>query len=105
MIAKRVLLTGVLICALSPIAASQDHQQTYPHNLIRMTGPGGAAAPADALARILAQPLQAALGQNVIVENIPGAGGMIAARTVARAAPDGHTLFFGNTTTLAIIPA
>src|SRR4029434_10315513 len=59
----------------------------------------------DVLARIMAQRLQAVLGQAVIIENIPGAGGMIAARTVARATPDGHTLFFGNTTTLAILPA
>src|SRR5262245_4330796 len=105
MIARRVLLTGVLICALSPIAASQDFEQVYPQKLIRMIVPGGAGGPSDVLARILAQRLQVALGQSVIVENIPGAGGMIAARTVARAAPDGHTLFFGSTTTLAIIPA
>jgi tripartite-type tricarboxylate transporter receptor subunit TctC len=70
-----------------------------------MIVPGGAGGPADILARIMAQRLQAALGQSVVVESIPGAGGMIAARTVARAAPDGHTLLFGNTTTLAILPA
>jgi tripartite-type tricarboxylate transporter receptor subunit TctC len=105
MVARRLLLSGVLICALTPIAASQDYERAYPQKLIRMIAPGGAGGPTDILARITAQRLQAALGQSVIVENIPGAGGMIAARTVARAAPDGHTLFFGNTTTLAIIPA
>src|SRR4051794_7141794 len=85
-------------------AAGTASAQDYPQKLIKLIVPGGAGGPADVLARIVAQRLQAALGQAVVIENIPGAGGMIAARTVARAAPDGYTLFFGNTTTLAIIP-
>jgi tripartite-type tricarboxylate transporter receptor subunit TctC len=107
------LLTACLRLASGAIAISgfgmsaigTASAQDYPQKLIRMIVPGGAGGPADILARLTAQRLQAALGQSVVIENIPGAGGMIAARTVARAAPDGHTLFFGNTTTLAIIPA
>ena len=64
--------------------------------------PGGQT---DVLARYLAQRLQAALGQNVIVDNRAGAGGAIGARAAATAEPDGHTIFFGNTSTLAVIPA
>jgi tripartite-type tricarboxylate transporter receptor subunit TctC len=105
MVARRVLLVGVVFCALGSIAASQNYEQAYPQKLIRMIVPGGAGGPGDILARLTAQRLQNALGQSVVVENIPGAGGMIAARTVARAAPDGQTLLFGNTTTLAILPA
>ena len=64
--------------------------------------PGGQT---DVLARYLGQRLQAALGQNVIVDNRAGAGGAIGARAAATAEPDGYTIFFGNTSTLAVIPA
>jgi tripartite-type tricarboxylate transporter receptor subunit TctC len=57
------------------------------------------------LARFLAQRLQAALGQNVIIENRAGAGGALGARTAAASEADGYTIFFGNTSTLAVIPA
>ena len=57
------------------------------------------------LARLLAQKMQQALGQNVIIDNRPGAGGALGARAVAAAEPDGYTLFYGNTSTLAVIPA
>jgi tripartite-type tricarboxylate transporter receptor subunit TctC len=101
----RLVSGAIAVSGLGISAAGTASAQDYPQKLIRMIVPGGAGGPADILARVAAQRLQAALGQSVVVENIPGAGGIIAARTVARAAPDGHTLFFGNTTTLAIIPA
>jgi tripartite-type tricarboxylate transporter receptor subunit TctC len=99
------LVSGVAISGFGMSALGTASAQDYPQKLVRMIVPGGAGGPGDILARVAAQQLQAALGQSVVVENIPGAGGMIAARTVARAAPDGHTLLFGNTTTLAILPA
>ena len=105
MITRRVLLGGVLTCAASPIAAGQDHAQSYPQRLIKLVVPGGPGGPGDIMARLAAQRLQTILGQSVIVENIPAGGGVVAARAVARAAPDGYTLFFGNTTTFSIIPA
>ena len=105
MITKRVLLCGVLTCALSPIAAGEGHAQDYPQRLIKLVVPGGPGNPGDLLARIAAQHLQATLGQSVIIENNAGAGGLIAARAFARTEPDGYTLFSGNTSTLAIIPA
>ena len=68
-----------------------------------MIVPFAAGAP-DAAARILAQPLQAQLGQPVLVENRPGAAGSIAAGVVARAAPDGHTYLVSGANTLTITP-
>jgi tripartite-type tricarboxylate transporter receptor subunit TctC len=70
--------------------------------LIVPSAPGG---PTDIPARLLSQHLLARLGQPVVIENRPGAGGAIGARYVAAAAPDGHTLLVGNTSVLAVIPA
>src|SRR6516164_8459818 len=74
------------------LAASIASAQTYPNRPITMVvafPPGGAD---DATARILQDPMQKALGQPIVVENVSGAGGMIAAAKVARADPDGYTI-------------
>jgi tripartite-type tricarboxylate transporter receptor subunit TctC len=67
--------------------------------------PAPAGGQTDVLARLLAQKIQAAVGQNVIIDNRPGAGGALGARTLAAADPEGYSLFYGNTSTLAVIPA
>ena len=88
------------------IAAGAAHAQgTYPDKLIKMIVPAPAGGQTDVLARLLAQKMQQALGQNVIIDNRGGAGGALGARALAAADPDGYTLFFGNTSTLAVIPA
>ena len=71
--------------------------QAFPNRPIRMviTGPAGAGA-LDLVPRLIADPMAEALGQPVVVENRPGAGGILAAEAVARAAPDGHTLLVGS---------
>jgi tripartite-type tricarboxylate transporter receptor subunit TctC len=88
----RVLaLLATLLAA--PLAAAQ---QDWPQRPVRMLvgfGPGGGT---DIVARIVAQPLGEALGQPVVVENRPGAGGTIAATQTAKAAPDGYTAFMLN---------
>ena len=69
-------------------------QESYPNNPIRMLlgyPPGGGS---DIIARLVAKPLGDRLGQSVVVDNKPGAGGNIAAEMVARATPDGYTLLF-----------
>jgi len=78
--------------------------QTYPDRLIRIIVPQGPGGPTDLLARVAAQRLQAALHQNVVIENRGGAGGVIAAKAAASAEPDGYTLFMGNTSVLVLIP-
>jgi tripartite-type tricarboxylate transporter receptor subunit TctC len=79
--------------------------QTYPDRLIRIVVPFAAGGPVDVVARLVAQRMALILGQNVIVENRLGGGGVIGAKAVANAEPDGYTLLFGNVSTLAVIPA
>ena len=77
----------------------------YPKQTIRLIVASAAGGPTDLPARLAAQILTAKFGQPVVVENRPGAGGALGARSVASAPPDGYTLLMGNTSTLAVIPA
>ena len=82
-------LAASMLCA---VAASGAAAQTYPDRPVTLVvafAPGGAD---DATARILQDPMQKALGQPIVVENVSGAGGMIAAAKVAHADPDGYTI-------------
>jgi tripartite-type tricarboxylate transporter receptor subunit TctC len=67
--------------------------ETYPSKVITLVVPFSAGGPTDTVARMIAQPMSKTLGQTIIVENIGGAGGTIAAARVARANPDGYTIF------------
>ena len=90
---------------LSLAAVSLSHAQTYPAKNVRIIvglAPGGTT---DVFTRTLAQRLTEAWGQTVIVENRPGASGMIGAEAVAKAAPDGYTLLVSPQTSLAVAPA
>jgi tripartite-type tricarboxylate transporter receptor subunit TctC len=69
------------------------HAQTYPDRPISLVVPFAAGGPTDVVARMIAIPMSKALGQTVLVENTVGAGGTIAAQRVARAAPNGYTIF------------
>ena len=77
------------ILAVVPFA----HADTYPTKVISLVVPFAAGGPTDTVARVIAQAMSADLKQQVIVENVAGAGGTVAAARVARAAPDGYTLF------------
>jgi tripartite-type tricarboxylate transporter receptor subunit TctC len=89
------LLAGA---ALLPAAA---FAQGFPTRVIKIVVPYPAGGPTDALARIVAQELSGAIGQNVIVENVGGGAGAIGARQVAKADPDGHTLVLSTNQTHA----
>ncbi len=90
-----------LALMLLPLLAAA---QTFPSRPIQMLIPYPAGGTTDVMARALQEPLQKALGQNVIVENKSGASGVLAAREVARARPDGHTLLFINSGIVAVTP-
>jgi tripartite-type tricarboxylate transporter receptor subunit TctC len=94
------MLAGVACLGVAPAVG-----QTYPDRLIRIVVPFAAGGPVDVMARLVAQRMAVILGQNVIIENRAGGGGVIGAKAVANAEPDGYTLLFGNVSTLAVIPA
>ena len=78
--------------------------QGFPNHAVQMLIPYPPGGTTDIMARGLQEPLQKALGQTVIVENKAGASGVLAAREVARAKPDGHTLLFINSGIVAVTP-
>jgi tripartite-type tricarboxylate transporter receptor subunit TctC len=90
--------------ALLTVLSSPASAQTYPSRPVTIITPFAAGSVTDATARSIAAHLQEALGQPFIVENRSGAGGMPAAAAVAKAAPDGHTLFITTNTTHSAAP-
>jgi tripartite-type tricarboxylate transporter receptor subunit TctC len=97
------LLLGLALATGLPRAEGQTAR--YPDRSIKIFVGFAAGGGTDVAARILAQKLTETLGQSVVVENRPGASGMIAAETVAKSAADGYTLMMGTQTTLAVAPA
>ena len=86
----------VLTAAVSVVPCAfgaQAEKGAYPVKPIRLIVPLTAGGPTDTLARIVATPLSESLGQQVIIDNRPGAGGNIGAELVAKSPPDGYTLF------------
>jgi tripartite-type tricarboxylate transporter receptor subunit TctC len=99
---KRTFVGGMIAVAFAASgAASAQNAPGKPIRIVVGFAPGG---PADVMARLISQRMTSLLGQPVVVDNRPGAGGTIGARAVAESEPDGTTLLLGNTSTLVISP-
>src|SRR5215210_8706962 len=98
----RLLLTAAtsILAAGAPSVA----QDAYPNRPITLVVPYAAGGGNDVMARIVGEKMSKTLGQQVVIENRPGAGGSTATRQVAKSAPDGYTLVIGGTGTLAVNP-
>jgi tripartite-type tricarboxylate transporter receptor subunit TctC len=104
--AFKLLGLAVLALSIAPaVAANPTGLERYPVKPIVLVVAGAASGGTDSLARILAHDLSQSLGQSVIVENRAGAGGLIGAKHVANAAPDGYTFLLGHMALNAIVPA
>jgi tripartite-type tricarboxylate transporter receptor subunit TctC len=94
------------VCALAlAIAAPIAAAQSYPTHPVRLLVPFAAGGVADITARVVSQQMSAAMGQQVLVENRPSAGGIVASEAVAKAEPDGYTLLFltnGNAVSVSL---
>jgi tripartite-type tricarboxylate transporter receptor subunit TctC len=99
----RVSVPTLICCALLTLAG-EAHAQTWPQRPVRLIVPTGPGAATDVMARLLGDGVSRTIGQPVVVENMPGASGILAHQAVARAAPDGYTLLFTNTSGMAINP-
>jgi len=96
---------AIAVAAGSALAGRASAQSTWPDRPIRVIVPFAAGGNADTIARILQPRLQDRLGQPVVVENRPGAGGSVGAEAVARARADGYTLLIGSNGPLSVNPA
>src|SRR3954466_11593801 len=92
-------IVAVIVCA-----ALSAHAQEFPAKPVRIVVPFAPGGVADNSARVVAEPLGQRLGQQVVVENRPGASGNIGTQQVAQAAPDGYTLLLGFDGTMVINP-
>ncbi len=97
----RLLARLLLLAAFTPLALAQD----YPSKPIRLIVPFPPGGPTDIVGRLVAQEMEKGLGQAVVVENRPGAGGTVGSSAAASAPADGYTLLYGSTSTLAIAPS
>jgi tripartite-type tricarboxylate transporter receptor subunit TctC len=99
---RKLVALALILLAAATAGAFADN---YPSRVITIVAPYPAGGPTDTIARILAERMQAVLGQSVIVENISGAGGSIGVGRVAHAPPDGYTVSIGHVQTAVFNPA
>lgn len=98
-------LSVALGLALMPAPLSMAQDNPYPSHTVRLIAPAAPGGNPDVLGRLLADRFADAMGAPFVVENVPGAGGIVAANLVAKAAPDGYVLMLGDSGSLAINPA
>ena len=93
---------GAVLLGLCTLQAPAQPTDAWPQRPIRLVVPGGSGSGSDLVARAMARELGKALQQPVIVEDKPGANGIIANEIVAKAAADGHTLLLGNASSISV---
>ena len=98
-------LLGSVFALLTALAGGDALAQAYPSKTVTLLVPYAPGGGPDALARIVAEKLGPRLGQTVVVENKPGAAGMIGTEQVVRAAPDGYTLLFSSPAEIVVAPS
>ena len=103
--AAKIATALACVVSLASSSAVRAQDEVWPTRPVRLIAPSGPGGNPDVLARLLADKFSTAFGRPFVVENVPGAGGVVAANMVAKAAPDGHVLMFGDSGSLAINPA
>jgi tripartite-type tricarboxylate transporter receptor subunit TctC len=99
------MFRGLVAAACLAASFTNAFAQNWPARPVTMIVPYAAGGPVDTVGRIMAAGLTEALGQQVIVENVGGAGGMTGANRVAKGTPDGYTFLLGGHATLTLVPA
>ena len=102
--AQAAFAAGAAAALLAAATMQNVEAQPYPSRTIKLIVPYAPGGAGDVIARIVSVQLGNDLGVPVVVENKPGAGGMIGAHAVASALPDGYTLLLGNTTEMVVSP-
>jgi tripartite-type tricarboxylate transporter receptor subunit TctC len=101
---NKLLITS-LLATTTVVFATGAHAAGYPEKSVRIVVPYAPGGASDILARVLAQKLSDSLGQQMVVDNKPGAGGTIGADIVVKAAPDGYTILLADVAVQTIAPA
>src|SRR5262245_15924389 len=102
-LSRRMLLATLAAAPFAPLA-TRSAFAAYPDRPIRLIVPFAAGGNADLVGRLLSEHMSPSLGQTMVVENRPGAGGSVGAGVAAAAAPDGYTLFIGSNGPLTVNP-
>src|SRR4030095_10116570 len=97
-------IASAVVAALAGVGSEAAHAQASPARPIRVIVPLAPGGGNDTIARLIGQKITGPLGQSVVVENRPGAGGRIVAEVAAKSPPDGYTLLLGNAAQFSIIP-
>jgi len=98
---RRSFFTGISVAFAALIGLASAASAAWPERAITLIVPFSAGGPTDIISRLLAEPMSRTLGQQIVVENVVGAGGTIAVTRVKNAAPDGYTILMGNLGTQA----
>jgi tripartite-type tricarboxylate transporter receptor subunit TctC len=100
-----LLATFSIVLALASASTVSAQDEAWPNRAVRLIAASGPGGNPDVMARLLADKLATAFGKPFVVENVPGAGGIVAANMVAKVPPDGQVLMLGDSGAMAINPA